>query len=326
MTVAKCPNQGPVKGAPPRSPSAIFSDPVLQSDQPPPPISGGTLLTSADGSTLIAANSDRDLVYVVDITKRELSRRVELSPGDEPGRLAQDKAGTVHVALRGGRGVASFALGADAPVRRRELCDLPRGLAYDRTSDRLYWACAEGALVQLDPSTGTATKQFELGRDLRDVVVREGRLFVTRFRSAEVLEVDPKDGRIIATSKTERFPEEEVLGFEDVPIPAATPDARPTLRRDVIKKTNLRSSHIAWRTIDVAGRGLVMLHQRALDSEIELSSLASGGYGGSGFPCGPGLVHGAVTVGDSGSVSADLSGAGLFVDIAADPSTRRNTR
>src|SRR5262245_44546896 len=129
-----------------------FSLPTLSAQVPPPPISGGTLLTSADGNTLIAADPDRDAIYVVDIVSHSLQRRIELQPGDQPGRMVQDKAGKVHVALRGGKALASFGLAVDAPVTRTAVCDLPRGLAYDAASDRVFVACAEGALVQIDPT------------------------------------------------------------------------------------------------------------------------------------------------------------------------------
>jgi hypothetical protein len=191
--------QGPV--------SPQFSGLTTRADKAPPPISGGTLLTAADGQTLIAADPDRDAVYVIDAVKRTLVRRIELEPSDEPGRVVQDKLGLIHVALRGGGGIVSFALGEDTEVRRSEVCDLPRGLAYDGAADRLYLACAEGKLVQIDPSTGAATKALSLGRDLRDVIVRNDQLFVTRFRSAELMQVDANQGVVMASTSRSTRPE-----------------------------------------------------------------------------------------------------------------------
>src|SRR5262245_45352626 len=115
------PAMGTFAGGPTSSGSIVsqhFSDATQRADDPPPPISGGTLLTTADGRQLVAADPDRDAVYVIDVEKRSLVRRIELSPKDEPGRVVQDAAGRIHVALRGGRSVASFELTADAPVRR----------------------------------------------------------------------------------------------------------------------------------------------------------------------------------------------------------------
>ena len=47
---------------------------------PPPPISGGTLIVSADGRLALAADPDRDLVYGVDLSSGKLlgSSRVDL--------------------------------------------------------------------------------------------------------------------------------------------------------------------------------------------------------------------------------------------------------
>src|SRR5205823_5468718 len=64
---------------------------------PPRPISGGTLLVSRDGKLAVAADSDRDRVYVVDLEQRALRWDVALEAGDEPGRVVEDGAGRVHV-------------------------------------------------------------------------------------------------------------------------------------------------------------------------------------------------------------------------------------
>lgn len=53
----------------------------------------------SDARTLIAADSDRDAIYLIDIATSTFVRRIELSPSDEPGRLVQDESGTVHVAI-----------------------------------------------------------------------------------------------------------------------------------------------------------------------------------------------------------------------------------
>ena len=75
--------------------------PTVIASAPPPPISGGTLLASRDGSRAVAADPERDSVYVVDL-KTHAVAVVALTPGDEPGRVVEDGAGRVHVALRKG--------------------------------------------------------------------------------------------------------------------------------------------------------------------------------------------------------------------------------
>jgi hypothetical protein len=285
----------------------------VTADKAPPPISGGTLLTSADGKTLIAADSDRDAIYLIDPATSTLTRRIELAPSDEPGRIIQDKSGTVHVALRGGRGIASFALGADSLVRRTEVCDLPRGLAYDGAADRLYVACSEGVLAQLEPLTGVVTKQLRLGRDLRDVIVRGNQLFVTRFRSAEMLQVDVTTGTVMASHRPLNTSQNENVFVPDTTPP---PPGVCASGGSVQSRVNEFSPGVAWRTVDVVGAGLAMLHQRGGDAEVLVSP---GGYGGSGFTCAPGIVHSSISFGDDASRSIDLMGPGLYVDMAIDP-------
>jgi mono/diheme cytochrome c family protein len=290
--------------------SPQFSSTAMRAEKAPPPISGGTLLTSADGLKLIAADPDRDAVYVIDVATRTLERRIELSPSDEPGRVVQDKTGMVHVALRGGRGIASFALAGNAAVRRTEVCDLPRGIGYDGAADRLYLACAEGVLVQIDPLAGKPLKKISLGRDLRDVIVRGNQLFVTRFRSAELLEVDTNAGRVMASHKPPSTMQTETAFVQEDGPNAFCGSGH------FEERTNELESAVAWRTVDVPGRGVAMLHQRAGEAEVQVSP---GGYGGGGVTCAPGIVHGAISFGDQASSSMELGMSGLFVDLAVDP-------
>src|SRR5438093_1270151 len=51
----------------------------------PPPISGGTLLVTRDGTRAVASDPDRDLVYIVDLAKNQVRATVTLAKGDEPG-------------------------------------------------------------------------------------------------------------------------------------------------------------------------------------------------------------------------------------------------
>lgn len=293
--------------------SAEFQAPVVVSPVAPPPISGGTLFTTSDGKTLIAADPDRDAIYVIDVAKRELIRRIELSAKDEPGRVVQDRAGRIHVALRGGRSVASFALTPETPVTRSEVCDLPRGLAYDEVADRLYAACADGALVQFDPATGKTIKKLDLGRDLRDVIVRGAQMLVTRFRTAELLSVDMNAGRVMSTVMPRTVTQPEEVLVADPP----QHDACGTTFESSHVETRMNAllPTVAWRAVDMPGRGVVMLHQRAGKEEV---AVAPGAYGGSGRVCAPGIVHAALTFADDASQTAELRDTGLFVDMAVD--------
>ncbi|WP_437923740.1 hypothetical protein WMF37_32605 [Sorangium sp. So ce291] len=124
-------------------------------DKPPPPISGGTLLIARDGHTAVAADPDRDGVWVFDTDGGE-PRAIPLERGDEPGRVVEDGAGRVHVALRRAGELATIDVGAAKVLDRRAVCPAPRGLAYDASLDAIHVACAGGELVTLPaPRSGS---------------------------------------------------------------------------------------------------------------------------------------------------------------------------
>src|SRR5205823_5453220 len=152
-----------------------------------PPISGGTLLALPDGRTAVAADPDRDRIYVVDYQAGTLVAEVSLEPRDEPGRVAADDQGRVHVALRRGGAVVTLAPPTWSIVARRAVCAAPRGLAYAADTQLVHVACADGDLVSLPAAPeGAVTSRLSLDGDLRDVVVKGSQIFVSRFRSAEV--------------------------------------------------------------------------------------------------------------------------------------------
>jgi cytochrome c553 len=77
---------------------------------------------------------------------------------------------------------------------------------------------------------------------------------------------------------------------------------------------------VAYRMLDVPGRGITVLHQHARTAEVQTS--VPGGYGASDDGCGPGIVHSAISVGvdEAQPLTTDLSNAALAVDMAIDPS------
>jgi hypothetical protein len=302
--------------------------PDMQADVAPPPISGGTLLVTHDGTLLVAADPDRDQLYFVDNVAHTLLAVRPLSAGDVPGRLVEDAQGNIHVVLRGGHGIASLGRDPQSPITRRAVCDLPRGIAYDATQDALQVACAEGKLVTVPAAiSGTVIRSVAIDRDARDVIVRGDRLFVTNFRSAELLELDA-NGAVMQRHVPATF-EGDLLGLGDslVALPpvagtasvdsAAAPSiaiAPPGASRALASSN---SPTTAWRAIDVPGKGIAMVHERASDAAVQTQP---GGYG-AGSGCGSGIVSTSVTTGLDGANprSADVPSMTLAVDIASDP-------
>jgi mono/diheme cytochrome c family protein len=284
---------------------------AVRAEVPPPSISGGTLLATRDGKQLVASDPDRDLIYVIDIASHALVRTHQLNAGDEPGRLVEDAAGRIHVALRGGHAIASLTRDDTTPALRRSVCDLPRGLAYDAAHDALHVACAEGKLVSLDAAPeGAITRSVEIGRDARDVIVRGDRLFVTHFRSAELLTLDAS-GNTLQTQTPPTFSASETT-FGPPTMSADGSCAITPFTAPVVRNTPT----VAWRALDIPGRGVAMLHQRAREAEVQVTA---GGYGLSN--CGSGIVQSSITVGvDQGNqASADVGELSLAVDMAVDP-------
>ena len=229
---------------------------ATQATTPPPPISGGTLLVTRDGRYVVAADPDRDRVSIVELADSgSLSATIALDAGDEPGRVVEDGSGLVHVALRRAGMIASIDVAAGTLVARRPVCAAPRGLAFEAGTDSLLIACAGGELVRMKASPSNLEPASEIAHvepDLRDVALTDGGAFVSRFKRAELLAVTG-DGTVLAS------------------------------RRPVFPT---RESSVAWRTARASDGRVLMLHQIALSTEIEVGTQSvvattqGGAYGG----------------------------------------------
>ncbi|MFS8069080.1 MAG: cytochrome-c peroxidase, partial [Byssovorax sp.] len=278
-----------------------IDNPIQVSAKPPAAISGGTLtITSKD--IAVAADPDRDLVWLVDLNDNSVSQ-VALKEGDEPGRVVEDGNGRVHVALRRGGAVATIDLASGKVVSRTAVCAAPRGIAFDAKANVLQVACAGGELVTLPAAGGKATRVINnLGKDLRDVIVSGDRLVVSRFRSAELLVLD-SDGKAVSAQKP------------------------PGIANNLNPEENFGQSSftatVAYRVVPMTTGGFAMVHQRSLVNAVTIEQ--PGGYGSSGGGCDGGIVHSGVTIfSDAGTPNLGATpafpGAALPVDIAVDAS------
>jgi hypothetical protein len=288
---------------------------VITAARPPAPISGGTLLVTRDGTRAVAADPDRDRVSIVDLAQRTVLHTVALMPDDEPGRVVEDTAGRVHVALRRGGAVVSIDETTGAVLARRAVCGAPRGIAYEESTDRIHVACKSGELVSLPASGGDVVRRLQLDVDLRDVIVQSnGMLAVSRFKTGDVLFVDA-NGAVLSRS---------VLG--------------PVTRLSNVTKTNdPMTPSVAWRAVAGQGDQIFLLHQYGFASTVKLSPPKLGqpdagqpfsppGFPGSspyGAPpntCG-GLVQAALSRVTSGSavMGSPMEAPVLTVDVAVSP-------
>lgn len=258
--------------------------------RPPPPLSGGTLLALRDDLTLVASDPDHDALWIARHREDAPARRVALRAGDEPGRLVEDAAGRVHVVLRRGGAVATVDPARGVVTARREVCPAPRGIAWDATRAQLYVACEGGEFVVL-PAEGSATARHALVDDLRDVLVVEGAVYVSRFRKGTVHVVDPARG-------------------------TTTPMPTPSMAFNATPST-------AWRLAD-AGGAVAMLSQAVQPIPLRVgapgvptppSNSAYGTLGSVRLPVTP-TVHVQNTSSRGMELAVLLPDGGLTIDLA----------
>lgn len=271
-------------------------DPQNSDPTAPPPITGGTLIVTADGLTAVASDPDRDLIYIIDLTKKSLAASLPLNANDEPGRLVEASPGMVYVVLRRSGAVVSVDTKQKSITDRRTVCPAPRGIAWDAGNKQLAVACAGGELLSM-PEKGSISRRLVLDRDLRDVVVDGSNLLVSRLRSAEML-VIASDGSVSQRMSPPQFSSQSV------------------------RTGSIFMADSAWRLNHLNGGGAVMLHQRALTTEVK--TMQQGGYGVPPQPaqCASSLIHVTLSTlrpGQGIPQSGVLQAAVVPVDFALSP-------
>jgi len=222
--------------------------PVVEAATTPLSPQGGTLLVSRDGRLALVGDSDRDVIHLVDLNAEIAIDAIAVDRGAEPGRMVEDHQGRFHVALRRRGEVMTIEAGGPSVLGRRTPCASPQGLAFDGDRDELLVACAGGRFVRLaaDPEVTTPVRTTRLPPDLRDVAVAtDGTVYVTRFRSAELLVLDDEDELA------------DRVGLD------------PFLASDLAPR-------VAWRMIPDPQGGVLVLHQG--QSTAPLLGLSSAAY------------------------------------------------
>ena len=287
----------------------VPEDKVNSPTKSPPAISGGTLLVSADGNLAVAADPARDLIFFTAISSiLEKKYEIQLEPGAEPGRLVEDAAGRVHVALRGTGELLTLDLATGDITDQRSVCDHPRGLAYEEATDSIHVACTEGRVVTMPAAGGDRTRSIRVADDLRDVVVRGDELWVSTFRSAKMFRIS-KDGEIVAQTSPAGLLAQQPPSCEEGPSDTDAPGFDPT---------------VAWRVAPLGEDRVVMLHQRSLNTPLVLDEEENNeGYGSRDCL---GIVQSVVSILDGESeprAFPAIVSATLSVDVAASPNGAR---
>lgn len=227
-------------------PAAVDSEaqaPDAQSQRPSAPIQGGTLARSTSG-TIVFADPGLDTVDLVRAAPLAHVGIVSFEPGDRPSRVETD-ATTAFVVLRGAGAVAAIDLESATVQWQEWVCPEPRGIAVDDARNELAVACASGELVTL-ARDGALVSTVHVDSDLRDVVIDGERTWVSRFRSAEVLELD-RSGQILTRQK---------------------PPAHELLVNEYNRAERFLPS-VAWRMLPHPDGGVAVLHQRGSDHQLE---------------------------------------------------------
>ncbi len=280
----------------------------VTSKMQPAPVMGSNLLALQTSGALVVTDADRNRVSLVGG-----GSVIHVNTGDDsrPNRAAEDASGFIHVALRGTGELMMLNPAGDILARSR-VCQAPRGIDFDVATNELLVACAEGKLMRhsTEPASYRALSTVTTDVDVRDVVIQGERTYVSRLRSAEVLE----------------YHADQLFARHRLPTVELTDDMVPTERSGSRLKPT-----VAWKMIPKPeGDGVIVLHQRSLlnvvgDTLESTQESDSGGgssaYGGSNPLTGcSSIVQPAISeIGADGTVttSDSIAGVVLAVDMVA---------
>jgi hypothetical protein len=237
------------------------------------PLLGGTLLVTRDGLTAVAADPDRDSLFLADLETGTVTALV-LDDQDRPGRLVEGPDGIVFAIARGNNALVRVDVASGTSTRRDQICGAPMGIDYDPATEQIVVACRSGQLVNLDPDSLQTLRALTLDDDLRDVVVQGSELVVTRFRTTQITVVNP------AGNATR-------LGRLAEPVASFAVDG-------------------AFRTVAVPGGGVAIVHQEATNQTLTPSAtLNVAAYYGGSSGCSQPILAPAISVIISPFVNTD---------------------
>ena len=211
------------------------------------PLRGGGLIRV--DSRYVAVDPDGDRLVIFRHTGFEDA--IALPPRAQPFRLTSNND-FVFASLVGTQQVGAYRIDTPQTIWEVSPCVEPRGV--DAYLEEVYVACASGEVVVLDAHTGETLRRRWLGTandDLRDVVIRQDGLYLTRFRSAEVLFLD----RFTLVVRKRRSP--KTWTEDTAPFPVEEP-------------TRMVPA-VAWRAIPRPEGGILVLHQRQEELPVLLT-------------------------------------------------------
>jgi hypothetical protein len=175
------------------------------------PPAGGTTVVSRDSSVAVVSEPVLSQLLIVDLKTKAVTKRIELRPGDNPGRCVEGAvAGEFFCVLRTGSAVVRIRAQQEpwVPLQRVFVCAEPRGIAFAQTDQTLRVACDGGELVTMQTQRGallaTFSQQLEAGLDdvlLMTGAAPESEVWVSRKRRAKVFRLSRTSGKLLGTTE-----------------------------------------------------------------------------------------------------------------------------
>ncbi len=142
------------------------------------PDADGMLYDEHTGSVLVVAGDSHNLT-IINPADDAVVRTVDL--GGKPEFMATDEAGNVYVNLtEPAAAIAKVNLAAGKVEATWPLadCEAPHGLAYDRTTKRLFSGCSDKHLAVVDSSNGRNVVNLPIGSQSDSVAIDTRRRLV----------------------------------------------------------------------------------------------------------------------------------------------------
>jgi hypothetical protein len=263
--------------------------------KPAKPLTPGGLHVFSAQRFVAVVDADNDKLTVVDTQDFRPRGSVRFPENSWPTSSIISGSGQLQVLLRGSGQLATVNVNTLELRSSRKVCNEPRGLTYDAALKRTLVACAGGELVSLFDDSSTRSVQTGI-RDLRDVVTAAGKIWVSTFRSAELIEV-------LSSQTSDELGRRFKTPVVNVPLSA---------------NRNTMVGRVAWKTFATESGKVVMIHQRETAGE-----LTNGGqtrmvnaYGGSKDCPTPAVVSSVSVFGGDGVESSFEVPGSLPVDAA----------
>ncbi len=259
------------------------------------PLTAGGLNVFSSNRFVAVVDADNDKLTVIDLQDFHIRGSIRFPENSWPTGSVYNGLGQLQVLLRGAGQVATVNTNSLELSHSKRVCNEPRGMTYDAIGKRTLVACAGGELVSLLDDSSARTVQTGV-KDLRDVVSAAGKIWISTFRSAELIEV--------RSTKTS----------DEIGIRLKT----PTVSIPLSPNRNTMVGRVAWKTFSTASGKVVMVHQRETSGELTTDGQATmvNAYGGSKDCPMPAVVSSiSVFSGDSLESSFEVPGS-LPVDAA----------